>query len=296
MPSDLAARCPRRPHGSVRRREPGHACPLVELHTGLTQATSDLERHGRRSHVPLLRQVEAGLDARGERGLDRMQLVAEEQLVRKREAVLAHSLEALEDLARLLLACGRADHPQLVELELHPVVRHLVDEAEHTLAERREGRRARVVVAAVAVRPEAGQPGRQARQIARAEVERRVAAQERPHPVERQSGLWQRPGLRGTDPAAVAVRGSDARADGLRVEHNDLRVPAAQVVRAAQAGNAGADDRDSHLPGMPAVTSTSISMPGTVNPVTIVVRTGRGAGNVSAQTRFQASKSPALAR
>ena len=43
-------------------------------------------------------------------------------------------------------------------------------------------------------------------------------------------------------------------------------------------------------------TSTSISIPGTVNPVTIVVRTGRGAGEVSAQMRFHSPKSPASSR
>lgn len=47
---------------------------------------------------------------------------------------------------------------------------------------------------------------------------------------------------------------------------------------------------------MPAVTSTSINIPGTVKPVTIVVRTGRGGGKYSAQWRFQAAKSSAFAR
>lgn len=182
-----------------------------------------------------------------------------------------------------------------MELELDPVRGHLVDEVEHSPAEPRERSPPAPVVALVAVRPEAHEPGHEEGEVARAEVEGGVDAEERPEAIQGEAGLRERPGLRGRDPAAVAVRGGLAGADRPRLDDRHVGVTLAQVVGRAEAGHPAPDDDDLHE-GMPAVTSTSISMPGTVNPVTMVVRTGRGAGNVSAQTRFQAAKSSARSR
>ena len=74
-----------------------------------------------------------------------------------------------------------------------------------------------------------------------------------------------------------------------RSDDGDVDVAATQVVGAAEPGDPTSDDDRLH-DGMPAVASTSMSIPGTVNPVTIVVRTGRGAGKYSAQTAFHSSK------
>jgi hypothetical protein len=119
--------------------------------------------------------------------------------------------------------------------------------------------------------------------------------QEGAQPVDGQPRLRQRAGLGRRDPAAVPPRGGGARADPSPFDECHLDVAPAQVVGAAETGYAAPDDDDLHA-GTPAVTSTSIRMPGTVKPVTIVVRTGRGAGKYSAQTRFQASKLEASSR
>ena len=118
---------------------------------------------------------------------------------------------------------------------------------------------------------------------------------QRAEAVHREPGLGQGPRLCRRDPAAVPPRGRSARADPRAIDDRDVDVPPAQVVRAAEAGDAAADDDDSHE-GMPAVTSTSTSIPGTVNSVTIVVRTGRGGGKYSAQRSFHAPKSSARRR
>ena len=288
------------------RRVGGADCAVGPVEAGDLRLLDDLDAHlaelrpesdGHRVglHVPLSLQVEARLHAVVERRLDRLDLVLAEDVVRQVVAVLAHPFQAAQHLARLLGLGRRAHHAELPEVELDPVVDHLVDELEGALAERGERRGARVVVALVAVRPEAQQPGGQVRQVARPEVERRIRADEGAEAVDRQAGLGQRACLGRRDPAAIAPRRRGARADVRAVENRHLDVALAQVVRAAEAGDSGADDRDLH-PGMPAVASTSISIPGMVKPVTIVVRTGRGAAKYSAQSSFQAPKSSALSR
>ena len=162
---------------------------------------------------------------------------------------------------------------------------------EAALAERGERRRAAVVVALVAVRPEAEQPRRQCGQVARPEVEGRVGPQQRPQAVDREPRLRQRARLRGRDPAAVAPRGGGARPDARAVDDRDVDVASAQVVGAAEPGDAPSDDDGLH-DGMPAVASTSTSIPGTVKPVTIVVRTGRGAGSTRPRRRSTRRSAP----
>ena len=82
-----------------------------------------------RADVPLLRDVEAGLDAIRERRLERVQLVAHHELRRA-----ARSRSGASARARRAPCAPRAGSavaqtmPVLVDLELDPVGRHLVDE------------------------------------------------------------------------------------------------------------------------------------------------------------------------
>src|SRR5436190_11041216 len=135
-------------------------------------------------------------------------------------------------------------------------------------------------------------------QVARLEVEGRVAVEEGPHPVQREPRLGQRPGLGRAQPAAVRERCTGA--DPVALDDGHVVSLAAQVVGAAEAGDAASDDDDAAAhgpePGSPAVTWSSIRMSGTANCVTTVVRAGRGGANRSDQIRFQAGKSEPSAR
>ena len=154
-------------------------------------------------HVPLLGEVEAGPDAVVQGRLELMDLLLAEHVVRQLVALAPEPLEAAQHLAGAVGGARRADHAQLPHVEPTPSSAMPSIELEAAPAERRESDRPAIVVALVAVRPEPQQPGRQPRQVARPEVQRRVGPHERPQPVDRQARLRQRPGLGGSDPAAV---------------------------------------------------------------------------------------------
>ena len=244
---------------------------------------------------PLVRQVEPCLDAIVQRRLELVDLVLAEDVVGKLVPVLPHPFEAAKHLS-CVVGLGRgAHHAELPEFESDPVVDHRVYELKRALAEGGERRRAAVVVDLVAVRPEADEPRRQPREVARPEVERGVRVEKGAKPVDREAGLGQRARLGRRDPAAVPPRRGRPGADVRAVYKRDVDISLPEVVRAAKPRDAGAHDDHLH-DGMPAVTSISTSMPGVVNPVTIVVRTGRGGGKYSAQSSFQAPKSDASSR
>ena len=132
-----------------------HLGALEELDAHLAQLRREPVDERVRLDVPLLREVEAGLDAIVERRLELVDLVLAEDVVRELVAVPPHPLEAAQHLPRVLRLGGGADHAELPEIEVDPVGDHRVDEVEAGLAERRQRGRAAVVVALVAVRPEA---------------------------------------------------------------------------------------------------------------------------------------------
>ena len=245
----------------------------------------------------MLGDDEPGADLVGERRLELVQLVVEDEVVGELVSELAHRQQLVELLAELHGVFRGHQHSLAVELELDPVGDHPVDEVEDPGSEAGDRRQAVVVGRGVAVGPEAQEPGRELGQLRGLEVERRVAVHQRPHPHQGQPRLRQRPSLGRAEPAAVPGRGPAADAVGLDDSHRSA--PLCEVIGAAEAGNAAADDH--HPPsvaqdGTPAVTWSSISSPSTANPVTRVVRAGGEPGKCSRNTLFQAPKSPASAR
>ena len=229
-------------------------------------------------HVPVLAHEEARGHLRGERRLELVQLGARDHVVGQVVAVLAHRRQAAQLGARVLGAASGVDHALLVQLELHAARLHVLDQVEHVVPELRDGARPLGVVVLVAVRPEPQDPGRQAAPLAGLEVERAVAIEERSHAVQGQARRRQRPGLRGAEPAAVGE--GRARAHAIALDDRHVVVVPPQVVRTAEPGDAAAhhDDPTAHSapPSRPAVTWSSIRMPGTANSQTMVVRAGRG--------------------
>ena len=226
---------------------------------------------GVRPHVPVLADEEARRSTSAdERRLELVQLVAGEDVVGQLVAVARASAPACAARARASSASARRRTPcPACGARTRRRRPHLLDQVEDVVAEPGDRRRAVGVVALVAVRPEAQEPGREPVPVAGLEVERRVA--------DRRA----RASRTASAPARAAARPARGRASRrwrtrrplptrlLSTTVTSYAVPA-QVVGAAEAGDAAADDDDpaAHAlaPATPAVTWSSIRMPGDREP------------------------------
>ncbi len=212
-----------------------------------------------RLDVPLRLEVEPSLDAVVERRLELVDLLVPEHVVGKVVAVCAHPLEAAEHLARRPPAFSVAQTmPSFQRSNVIPSATISSTSSKDRLPERGERARAAVVVALVAVRPEAHEPGREPREVARGgsrAPSRASAGRGARRPSARAPGAA-RPG-----PVRSSRRSPRTRRCGsptcVAVDERHLDVALSQVVGAAEAGDATADDDDLH-DGIPAVTSISI--------------------------------------